>query len=74
MIAQALSWLSRAIWSMLLVALVWVLYVLGSHYSSCRADGTGKFGCLLSALIFGWLDILLLVLGAVVRVLTAVLP
>jgi hypothetical protein len=74
MLAQIQSWMSRALWSMLFIALIWVLYVLASHYGSCRADGTGKFVCLLVALAFGWLDVLVLVIAAAARVLETILP
>ena len=74
MIAQAHNWLSRAIWSMLLIASIWVFYVLALQYSACRADGSGQLVCLFSALILGCLEVLGLIVRTAIKLTLMILP
>jgi hypothetical protein len=68
------SWLSRAVWLMLLVTAVWVAYVFGSNYMSCRAYATSELLCFAITLFRSGIEILAFVVTTTVKVLRAVLP
>jgi hypothetical protein len=68
------NWPVRAVWTMLAVAAIWVLYTFGSHYTSCRADGSGQVLCFILALFFGWLEVLFTVIGTVIRLIVLIMP
>jgi hypothetical protein len=55
-------WARRALWLILTISAAWVLYLLASHYGSCRAGGTGKLGCSIFALFLSGWDVLVFVL------------
>jgi hypothetical protein len=68
------TWKSRAVWLMLAVSACWVAYAFASSYASCRADGTGKVGCVILALFAGWLQVLLHLFTTIIRLITWLLP
>jgi hypothetical protein len=68
------SWLSRAVWLMLLAAAVWVIYVFSSNYLSCRAYGTGELLCFTITLFRSGFEIFTFVITTTVKVLRAILP
>jgi hypothetical protein len=68
------TWLSRAVWLMLLVAGLWVIYVLGSNYLSCPAYGTSELLCFAITLFRSGFEILTFVVTTTVKVLRAILP
>ncbi len=68
------SWLSRAVRLMLLAAAVWVIYVFGSNYLSCRAYGTSELLCFAITLFRSGFEILTFVVTTAVKVLRAILP
>jgi hypothetical protein len=66
--ASPQGWASRALWLMFAISAAWAVYVFGSHYGSCRADGTGELFCFVIALFFGWLEVLVFVIFVIVTV------
>jgi hypothetical protein len=72
--ASPQSWASRALWLVLAISAAWAVYVFGSHYGSCRADGTGELFCFVIALFFGWLEVLVFVIVTVAKLLMLILP
>jgi hypothetical protein len=72
--ASPQGWPSRALWLMFAISAAWAVYVFGSHYGSCRADGTGELFCFVIALFFGWLEVLVFVIVTVAKLLMLILP
>jgi hypothetical protein len=72
--ASSQGWAGRALWLMFAISTAWAVYVFGSHYGSCRADGTGELFCFVIALFFGWLEILVFVIVTVAKLLMLILP
>jgi hypothetical protein len=72
--ASSQGWASRALWLMFAISAAWAVYVFGSHYGSCRADGTGEIFCFVIALFFGWLEVLVFVIVTVAKLLMLILP
>ncbi len=59
---------------MLAIAAIWAVYTFGSHYSSCRADGSGQVLCFFLALLFSWLEVIVIVIATIVKLITLALP
>jgi hypothetical protein len=72
--ASPQGWASRALWLMFAISAAWAVYVFGSRYGSCRADGTGELFCFGIALFFGWLEVLVFVIATVAKLLMLILP
>ena len=68
------AWPARAVWTMLAVAAIWAVYTFGSHYSVCRADGSGQVLCFLLSLFLSWLEVLVFVVGTVLKLITLIMP
>jgi hypothetical protein len=48
---------ARTMWAMLAVSAIWALLAFGSHYASCRADGSSQVLCFVLAVFFDWFEI-----------------
>jgi len=72
--ARRRSRAAQALWFMLIGAACWVVYLIASHYGSCRADGSGKTGCFIWALVSGGFEALAFAIGTVTKLLRLVLP
>ena len=59
---------------MLAVSACWIVYSVGSHYETCRADGSGKLGCFILALFVGWSEALVFVFVTTFKLLMLILP
>jgi hypothetical protein len=59
---------------MLATSAAWAIYVFGSHYGSCRANGFGELICFLFALFVSWLEVLFFVIVTVGKFLVFILP
>jgi hypothetical protein len=59
---------------MLAVAAMWAVYTFGSHYSSCRADGSDQVLCFFLALLFSWFEAIVIVIATIVKVITLAMP
>jgi hypothetical protein len=68
------AWLRRAIWLMLAISAGWVIYKFGSAYAQCRAIGSAKGTCILSALFDAYQDVWVLVTSTVYKILSFLLP
>jgi hypothetical protein len=68
------SWLSRAVWLMLLVAAIWAIFVFSSNYQSCRAWSASELLCFAIMLVRSVLDILSFAVTTIVKILGAILP
>jgi hypothetical protein len=72
--ASPQGWASRALWLMFAISAAWALYLFGSHYGSCRVDGTGQLLCFFIALFLSWLQVLVFVVVTVAKLLMLILP
>ena len=68
------SWASRAVWLVLGISAAWVAYRFGVNYGECRAGGTPKPGCVLTAVGLTYFDVVLHIGIVVTKLLAAVLP
>jgi hypothetical protein len=69
-----LNWPARAVWAMLAVAAIWGVYTFGSHYSSCRAGGSGQVLCFIFSLFLSWIEFLVFVIVTIVKLITLAIP
>ena len=65
---------ARVVIGMLAIAVMWAVYTFGSHYSSCRGDGTGKVACFFVAMFSSCLEAFAFIIFTVVKVITLVMP
>ncbi len=54
---------------MFAISAAWAVYVFGSHYGTCRADGTGELFCFVIALFFGSLEVMVFVIVTLAKLL-----
>ena len=59
---------------MLAISGAWTVYLLGSHYGSCRTYGTGKLFCFVLAFFHSCWDVLVLVVVTVGKFIALILP
>jgi hypothetical protein len=67
-------WASRAVWLVIAVAAIWVVYIGVSHYGSCRTDGVGKLVCLGIAVCVSCIEVALFIVVTTVKLLVLILP
>jgi|HubBroStandDraft_1064217.scaffolds.fasta_scaffold1493007_1 hypothetical protein len=65
---------AQALWLMLGVTAVALLFLGASNYVSCRIDGMSKVGCFIWALLSAAFEAFLFVLVTIFKVLMLVLP
>ena len=68
------SWPVRAVWSALAVSAIWALFVFGFNYRSCRSTGSGEVLCFTLALFLSWLEVLVAVIGTIIRLIILIMP
>jgi hypothetical protein len=74
MTVRSQAWAACALWMMLAISGGWALYLLGSHYGSCRTGGTGKFACFVIAFFHSCWDVLVLVVLTIAKFIALILP
>jgi hypothetical protein len=65
---------ARALWLMFAISGAWVIYLFGTHYGSCRLNGTDQVACFVIALFLSWLEVLVFVFGTIVKLIMFILP
>ena len=65
---------TRALWLALAVSAVWVIVISISNYNECRAYGLGKIGCFVVTLMVSAFQVIIFVIGTVIKLLLLVLP
>jgi hypothetical protein len=74
MTARSQVWAAGALWLMLAISGAWLVYLLGSHYVSCRTVGTGKLACFVISFFISCWDVLVLVVLTVGKFIAFILP
>jgi hypothetical protein len=68
------AWLARAITAMLTISALATLILGAANYAACRADGTDKVACVVTAVIMSVLQALAFAFLTVVNLITALFP
>lgn len=67
------TWLGRAVWLMLGIAIFWGVYRFGFFYARCRINGSEKITCVVDAVSSLYIEVWIRVTGAATRILTLIL-
>ena len=68
------GWLGRILWTMLAVSMLYYVFLFGSSYASCRADGSDNLVCFFVALIVSAFEAGAFLIVSAIKFLTLILP
>ncbi|HLH97045.1 MAG TPA: hypothetical protein VKW08_18195 [Xanthobacteraceae bacterium] len=68
------AFLTRILWVIYGIVLLWYAYLFGSNYANCRADSTATVVCFFYALILSALEAIIFAVVSGFRFLASILP